>query len=147
VELASDKRYHFDASPAGVWSALAETDRYRQWWPWLTSFEASGLHAGDAWRCAVRPPLGYTVRFTIHLDEVVRPRSLSARVSGEIRGHARIELAPSTDGCALRLTSTLAPGNRAFAVLAAVARPLVRWGHDWVLDTGAAQFARAAVAR
>jgi uncharacterized protein YndB with AHSA1/START domain len=145
VELASDRRYHFDASPGEVWAALADTAGYRRWWPWVAAFDGDRLAAGDAWRCAVRPPLGYTVRFTIHLDEVVRPTSVAARVAGEIRGDARIELEPCGDGCALRLTSTLAPGNRAFALLAAIARPIVRRGHDWVLDTGARQFAARAL--
>jgi uncharacterized protein YndB with AHSA1/START domain len=145
VELASDRRYRFDATVEEVWTALAETAGYRRWWPWLTAFDGGRLAVGEAWRCAVRPPLGYTVTFTIHLDDVVRATSVDARLTGEIRGDARIELEPSGDGSALRLTSTLAPGNRAFALLAAIARPVVRRGHDWVLDTGARQFAARAL--
>lgn len=145
MELASDRRYRFDAAVESVWTALADTAAYRRWWPWLTAFDGQRLAAGEAWRCAVRPPLGYTVRFTIGLVDVVRPTWVTARVTGEIRGTARIELAPSGDGSVLRLTSTLAPGNPAFALLAAIARPIVRRGHDWVLDTGARQFAARAL--
>jgi uncharacterized protein YndB with AHSA1/START domain len=145
VELASDRRYHFDATPEEVWAALADTAGFRHWWPWLTAFDGNRLAAGEDWRCAVRPPVGYTVRFTIHLDEVLRPTSVAARVAGEIRGHARIELAPAGNGCALRLASSLAPGKRAFAMVAAIARPIVRRSHDWVLDTGARQFAARAL--
>jgi hypothetical protein len=144
VELASDRRYRFDADPDEVWAALADTARYLSWWPWLTSFDGRRLAGGEAWRCAVRPPLGYTLRFTIHLDDVVSPSLVTARLSGELVGTARLELAPGGDcaGTALRLASRLRPGQRGFGVLAALARPVVRRGHDWVLDTGARQFAR-----
>ena len=60
---------------------LAATDQYQRWWPWLREFEATGLTAGDEWRCRVRPPLPYTVRFTIVLEEVEAPRTVGARAS------------------------------------------------------------------
>ena len=140
VELVSDRRYRFPVPPVALWSALDATEDYRSWWPWLRSFEADHLPTGERWRCTVRPPLPYTLRFTIHLDEVERPRLVSARITGDIAGAARLDVEPHTDGCEVRLTSTLAPSNRAFGLIAAVARPIVRRGHDWVLDTGAGQF-------
>ena len=66
-------------------------------------------------------------------------------MDGDIGGTARIEVEPDgVDGSRVRLRSTLAPRSRAFAALATVARPIVSRGHDWVLDTGAAQFAAGA---
>jgi len=145
VETDSDRLLRFPVGATEFWDAVASTDDYRRWWPWLRAFEARGLFAGDAWRCAVRPPLGYTVRFTVHLDEVHAPTSIRARVSGDIRGRAQIAVEPHDEGCAVHLTSTLAPSNRAFAVFALLAGPLVRRGHDWILVTGAEQFARRAL--
>ena len=147
MELVSDRCYRFAIDPDGLWSALDSTGDYQRWWPWLRAFDADGLVTDGLWRCAVRPPLPYTLRFTIHLVEVDPPRRITARLSGDIAGVAQIEIAPSADGCAVRLTSTLAPSSRAFAVVATVARPIVRRGHDWVLDTGAAQFAARALTR
>jgi uncharacterized protein YndB with AHSA1/START domain len=145
VRLDSDRRYHFSVQPAALWSAIAETADYRRWWPWLTGFEAGGLVAGDVWRCAVRPPLPYTLRFAIHLDEVVPTTLVTARLSGDIAGTARLDVTPEGDGCDVRLTSLLTPSSTAFGLLARLARPIVRRGHDWVLDTGARQFVRLAV--
>jgi hypothetical protein len=93
----------------------------------------------------VRPPLPYSLRFTLHLDDVVPPTLVTAHVTGDIAGHARIDLTDHDEGTQVRLTSVLAPSNPAFAVVAAVARPIVQRGHDWVLDTGARQFAARAV--
>ena len=147
MQLSSDRRYRFAAHRRGVWDALAATDEYQRWWPWLRGFDAGGLVAGESWRCVVRPPLPYTLRFMIDLHEVVRPELVTATVAGDITGEARLDFEDDGDGCAIRLTSTLVPGSRTFGVVATLARPLVQCGHDWVLDTGAAQFAAHALRR
>jgi uncharacterized protein YndB with AHSA1/START domain len=102
MEVRSDRRFHFDAEPAEFWGAVGSVERYREWWPWLRSFEATGLIAGDRWRCTVKPPLPYTVRFTIHLEEVVPDTRIVAAITGDIEGQAHLEIAPDEDGCAVR---------------------------------------------
>ena len=145
MELVSDRRYPLEVPPDALWSALAATDDYRGWWPWLRSFEADGLHAGGRWHCTVRPPLPYTLRFTIHLDEVEPPHLVTSHLTGDISGVARIVIAPRAGGSEIQLTSTLTPSHRSFGIVAAIARPIVRRGHDWILDTGAQQFADRAL--
>lgn len=140
MQLSSERRYHFACQPDEVWRALSATGDYQQWWPWLRQFEAAGLVAGDRWSCTVRPPLPYSLRFTIELTEVVPCERIAADVTGDIAGTARIEIAPEIDGSAVWLTSALTPSSRVFAALATLARPIVTRGHDWVLDTGAEQF-------
>jgi hypothetical protein len=81
MEVQSERRFHFDAEPAELWHAMGSVERYREWWPWLRSFDASGL----------------------------------------------------------------APANALLRVLATVGRPIARYGHDWVLDVGAGQFASRAL--
>jgi uncharacterized protein YndB with AHSA1/START domain len=147
VELASDRRFRFEAPPDALWAAIANTDEYRRWWPWLTAFEADGMAPGSVWRCAVRPLLPYTLRFSIHLVDVVQPSLLTATVGGDIAGEARVEVAADGEGSAVRLVSRLAPSSRVFGIVAGIARPIVRRGHDWVIDTGAGQFAERAIGR
>ena len=77
------------------------------------------------------------------LDEVDEPRTVGARIDGDIIGTARVTLRERDGGCEIRLTSTLSPRGRAVRIMADLARPLARKGHDWVLDTGARQFAAA----
>ncbi len=141
MELVSDRRWCFDAAHDEVWAALAATDLYATWWPWLTTFDAAGLVAGARWQCAVRPPLRYTVRFGIEILEVQEPDFVTARVSGDIAGQARIEVAGRGERSEVRLTSALMPTGRTVAWLTAVAGPIARRSHDWILDTGARQFA------
>jgi uncharacterized protein YndB with AHSA1/START domain len=143
VEIASDRRYRFVAERAAVWAALGDVGAYRRWWPWLRRFEADGLRTGAVWRCLVQPPLPYTVRFDLRLQGVVEGERVEADVDGDVAGTAVIELSDHADGgCGLRLRSTLHPATRSLAAIAVVAGPVVRFGHDWLLDTGARQFER-----
>ena len=139
--IRSDRRITFGAPPAEVWEALTRTGMYTAWWPWLRRLDAVGLVAEDVWSCHVQPPLPYSLRFTITLDEVVDGRSVRATVAGEIVGSARVELLPAGPAATVvHFVSDLAPAAGALRAFAAVARPLVAWGHDWVIDQGIRQF-------
>lgn len=145
MEVRSDRTWRFDADAPTLWSALTDVDSYRTWWPWLSRFEAAkGFEPGARWDCTVQPPLPYTMKFTLWLEEVSPCVSADATIAGDIEGTARVSLHPDGAGTVVRLTSDLAPANRFLKQVAWVATPIVRFGHDWVLDTGAAQFRRRA---
>jgi len=147
--MRSDRQFRFDVEPHVVWDAIGQVDLYHEWWPWLVEFDARGLESGDVWRCAVKPPLPYTLRFAIELVDVEKPNLVTGKLSGDLKGTAGLEIAAAADGSGgsdLRLTSALGPSGFAFRLFASAARPLARYGHDWILDTGAAQFAKRAFA-
>ena len=145
MEVRSERRFEFDAAPPALWAALGSVDDYPRWWPWLRRFEARALAPGEEWRCTVKPPLPYVVRFTIGFDEVEVERRIGATVRGDIEGPAQLLIEPSSGGSAVTLTSSLRPTNTVLKAAALVGRPLVRYGHDWVLDIGAGQFASRAL--
>jgi uncharacterized protein YndB with AHSA1/START domain len=138
--IRSDRRFRFDSPVEDVWARMSQVDEYRAWWPWLRQFDGRALEEGAVWRCRVQPPLPYTVRFTLTLDEVAEREHVAATVAGDIAGSAAITLAARGTGCDVRLQSSLAPRHPGLRALAVVGRPLVRIGHDWVLGTGAKQF-------
>jgi uncharacterized protein YndB with AHSA1/START domain len=140
VHIRSDRRYRFRVGRRELWTAISDVERYPGWWPWLRRFEANALALGDTWSCVVQPPLPYAVRFRISIDDLVEGERIGATLAGDIEGTARLHLVDIPTGCEARMTSALAPDHRALRAVALVARPLVRFGHDWVLDTGAAQF-------
>jgi uncharacterized protein YndB with AHSA1/START domain len=145
VLVRSDRRYRFPVSPEQLWQRLHVVDDYRLWWPWLRHLDADRLASGDTWSCAVQPPVPYSLRFEVELQEVEPPGFVVAAVAGDIVGTARLDTTPADEGCEVRLRSELAPGNRYLQAVARVAGPVVRFGHDWVLDTGARQFGRRAL--
>jgi uncharacterized protein YndB with AHSA1/START domain len=145
VEVRSERRFEFDAAPPALWTALSSVGDYPRWWPWLRSFDARALAQGEEWRCTVKPPLPYVVRFTIRFDEVEVERRIDATVRGDMEGPAQLLIEPSGAGSAVTLTSSLRPTNSVLKAAAIVGRPLLRYGHDWVLDIGAGQFASRAL--
>ena len=145
MEVRSERRFEFDAAPPALWAALGSVDDYLRWWPWLRRFEARALAPGEEWRCTVKPPLPYVVRFAIRFDEVEVERRIDATVEGDIEGPAQLLIEPSAGGSAVTLTSSLRPTNTVLKAAAVLGRPLVRYGHDWVLDIGAGQFASRAL--
>lgn len=144
VDIGSDRRYRFVASRPAVWAALTRVDDYPGWWPWLREFDGDVFATGARWRCVVSPPLPYTVRFELHLLDVVAPESVDARIEGDITGHAHLELTDDGAGCELRLVSELTAVRGAAEFVSRFVPPLASFGHHWVLDNGARQFRDAA---
>ncbi|TVR26126.1 MAG: hypothetical protein EA389_06610 [Ilumatobacter sp.] len=146
--VVTDRRLQFTCPPDVVWAALTATDRYPTWWPWLKEFDGTGVSQGSTWRCAVRSPLGYTVRFNIALEAVDPPNCVQACVSGDIEGTASIALAPSAagpgadsaPGARLQLTSQLVPVRPLLRHLTRLAPAIARWGHDRILASGIDSF-------
>ncbi len=138
----SDRCWDFQVSADELWQRLATVEDYSSWWPWLRRFDpGSGIACGARWQCEVAPPLPYVVRFTVQLDDVDEGRSIDSTVVGDIRGVARLELEPRDDRTTrARLVSSLAPAQPILRVVGRTARPVVEWGHDWVLDQGRRQF-------
>ena len=146
--IRSDRHFAFAQPPSEVWAAMARTEAYTGWWPWLRRLDAEGLVAGDVWSCQIQPPLPYFLRFTLTLEEVVEGALARAVVAGDITGTALFTLAPDDGGGSVgRLVSDLAPSSSVLRAFARVARPLVVWGHDWVLDEGIRQFRDRGLAR
>ena len=145
VDIRSDRRFDFAVERAEVWAAIARVDRYQEWWPWLRDFEGSAFRAGERWQCEVRPPLPYRLRFEVVLDEVVDCEHVRARVAGDIAGWAELTATDRGSRSEVRLVSELAPTNPMLRLIAQAARPVVTFGHDWVLDTGARQFRAVAL--
>jgi len=140
VEVRSDRWFEFAVGPAELWTALTGVDRYRSWWPWLHRFEGTSFAEGARWRCAVRAPLGYPVRFEVVLERVVEGRSAAASVAGDIAGRARLDVEAAGAGSRLHLESTLASERWLLRAIARLAPPVARFGHDRLLDTGVRQF-------
>jgi hypothetical protein len=146
ASFSSDRSYVFDVEPGEFWAAISRTDDFPRWWSWLRRLDAGGLEEGTQARCEVDPPLPYNLRFTITLDRIVPERLVEATVAGDIAGPARLEVEPHRDGSQIRLTWDLVPGTPFLRGLSRVARPVMVWGHDRVIDLGVRQFRQRALA-
>jgi uncharacterized protein YndB with AHSA1/START domain len=139
-----DRSWHFAVAPEELWSTLAQTDRYREWWPWLREFTVDGggpaLTPGAVAHVVIQAPLPYQLRCTIRVDDAVVDRRLTTRVDGDLAGPARLELQAVDGGTEARLAWELELRAPLLRSLAVVGRPAMAWAHDRIVERGLAQF-------
>jgi Polyketide cyclase / dehydrase and lipid transport len=135
-----DRRFEFAVSPEMFWATVARTESYPQWWTWLREFESDGLHDGAHAECVIQAPLPYALRVTVNVERAIPPERVETRVTGDLDGPARLEIAPTPSGCAARLVWSLE-----LARLARFTRPILTWAHDRVISSGVHQFERVAL--
>jgi uncharacterized protein YndB with AHSA1/START domain len=140
-----DRRFDFAVSPETFWQTVSRTDCFPDWWTWLRDFESDGLRAGSHTACVIRAPLPYALRVTVDVERVVQPERVETRVSGDLDGPARLEIAPTASGCAARLVWSLELCEPWLARLARFTRPVLTWAHDRVISSGVRQFERVAL--
>jgi hypothetical protein len=93
----------------------------------------------------VQPPVPYAVRFRVLIEHIEAPVVVRAKVSGDVVGEAILSLEDGNAGCRATLQSSLASGTTALQLVSRFGGPIARFGHDWVLDSGARQFVARAV--
>lgn len=145
MELTTTRELHFDADRHAVWAAMSRVTDFPRWWPWLRGFDGAELATGSVWSCVIQPPVPYALRVTVALDEVVAPALVVATVAGDLSGTARLVLDDDGDGCRVVLSSRLTPHQGIPRLVARLAPAVARFGHDWVLEIGARQFADRAL--
>ncbi len=133
-------RWRFSVAPEELWQAFCQTERFPQWWPWLRTLESAGLVEGGVSHCVVRAPVPYALSFTVAILELAPPRAVVAAVSGDLEGPARLDVVAQPGGSEARLSWVLDVRSPLLRAAALVARPLMNWGHNWVVDTGVRQF-------
>jgi polyketide cyclase/dehydrase/lipid transport protein len=140
-----DRTWEFPVAPDRLWAVLERTEQYPSWWSWLREFEADGFTTGTEARFVIQSPLPYALRCTLTIDEMRASQAIVTTVSGDLCGPARLEIAPTTDGCAARLVWSLSPGTFVLKQLALIGRPAMVWAHDRVVAVGVEQFRRRAI--
>jgi uncharacterized protein YndB with AHSA1/START domain len=136
--------YTFPVPPPELWDAMERTDRFQGWWRWLSEFrlEGDGLRAGSVLTGVVAPPVPYRMRVRVDLEECVRPSRIRASVHGDLEGPAELRLAARPGGSRVDAAWTLEMMQRPMRLAARVAHPLLRWGHDRVVEATVDGFRR-----
>lgn len=136
--------FRFDAPPERLWDTIERTDDFHRWWGWLGDFriDGGGLETGSVLMGIVSPPLPYRMRVRVELEDCVRPESIDAAVHGDLEGRAHLELAADGDATIASVTWTIEMMQAPMRLAARVALPLLRWGHDRVVDATVLGFRR-----
>jgi hypothetical protein len=136
--------FTFPAPVEQVWTTIGRFHRYPSWWSWLHDFDVDGnaLAPGTILHGVVAPPLPYRMRLDVVLDRLEPERYINALVHGDLEGIARITF--DRDGNKTRVSArwTIEMMQQPMRLAARIAHPLLRWGHDRVVDATVDGFRR-----
>ena len=138
-----DRAWHFAVTPAELWTTLSHADRYREWWPWLRTFEADDddvLATGRSAHVVIQAPLPYQLHCTVRVDDAVCDERLVTTVDGDLQGPARLELRAVDGGTEARLAWEFELRAPLLRTLAVLGRPAMAWAHDRIVERGLEQF-------
>jgi hypothetical protein len=93
----------------------------------------------------VKAPLPYSLRFAVHVRRVIPKERVEADVTGDIEGPAELLVAAHPDGSTVRLSWTMELRSSFLRAASLLGRPLMHWGHEWVVDNGVEAFRREAL--
>jgi carbon monoxide dehydrogenase subunit G len=127
-----------------VWATIGRFDRYPSWWSWLHDFDVDGdaLAPGTVLHGIVVPPLPYRMRLDVVLDRLEPERYINAFVHGDLEGVARITFEPDGGHTRVCASWTIEMMQQPMRLAARIAHPLLRWGHDRVVDATVDGFRR-----
>jgi hypothetical protein len=139
--------FWFPATPDQLWVMAGRFDQFESWWGWLRDFSAEqdGLVADNVLHGTIIPPVPYRLRLDVRLERCHRPLLIDATVNGDLSGRAVLRLQDADDGTRVAVAWSLEMRSVPLRVAARVAYPLLRWGHDRVVEMAVAGFRRRAL--
>jgi carbon monoxide dehydrogenase subunit G len=141
-----DYQGHFrlPAPPEEVWSAISRVDNLQRLWSWLREFRVEGpmLEPGSVLRGVVAPPLPYRMGVEVDLTDCLPYRRIDAIVHGDLEGRARLVLDPDGPDTRAEAAWTIEMMQPPMRLAARVAAPVLRWGHDRVVEATVIGFCR-----
>ncbi len=142
-----DGAFSFPVSIERLWLTVARLDQFSAWWGWLHEYtvEGAGLEAGTVLHGVVAPPLPYRMRLDVVLGECVPERSIVAAVHGDLEGAAQLTFEGDNTSTNTHATWSIEMMQRPMRLASRFAHPLLRWGHDHVVEATVDGFRRHAL--
>jgi carbon monoxide dehydrogenase subunit G len=136
--------FRFPIPPDELWDYLERVDRFESRLNWLSEFrlEGDGLRSGSVLHGIISPPVPYRMRVDVVLDACERPSLIEGTVHGDLQGRARLQLLPADGGTEVRAAWSFEMMQRPMRIAARFAHPLLRWGHDRVVEVTVNAFRR-----
>jgi uncharacterized protein YndB with AHSA1/START domain len=138
------RTFAFPVDDERVWAAMTQFDSFCSWWPWLGEFsvEGDGLEAGTVLHGVVKPPLPYRMRLDVVVDDCEPPRRIDATIHGDLEGTAVLSLGGDDHETFVDAAWTIEMMQAPMRLAARIGHPLLRWGHDRVVDATVDGFRR-----
>jgi hypothetical protein len=134
-----------------VCEAVSRCAEWPRWWRGVERVEmcepgdVDGL--GSLRRFTWRGRLPYRLTFDVRVTRIVPLTLLEGCASGEVEGTGRWSFSGNEEMTVVRYEWRVRTNRRGLNLLAALARPLIRWNHDQAMRRGAEGMARLLNAR
>jgi len=133
-------RWRIAAPRENVWQALKHPAEWPRWWSFVRSAEeidggdANGLGARYRFHWASRLP--YSIRLSTTVVEIEKPRLISARAEGDLRGLGTWRLQEMGDETLVEYTWSVDLDRAWMRTMLPVLRPAFAWNHNAVMAAG-----------
>lgn len=136
--------FYFDATPDELWTALAKTHLFEQWWPWMKDVRLTGepLTEGSTIDFMVDPPVPYKLTISVLVTEVDPARYISGDVRGDLSGRAHLSFEAREQGTDAEVHWDVEMANRAIRQVIRFARPVLMWAQHWAVGASLKGFRR-----
>jgi uncharacterized protein YndB with AHSA1/START domain len=137
-------RFDFPLAPVKLWALIEQPENFEQWWGWLHDVECTDprIVTGSVLTGTIDPPVPFTMRARVTIDACDPPRRILASVGGDIEGSAGLEVGAADPGTRVAIGWDVEMMQRRMRAAARVARPLLQWGHDRVVEAAVRGFRR-----
>lgn len=139
-------QWHLNAPIDRVWNALAATERWPDWWPYVKEVveinpgAADGVGSIQRYTWSSRLP--YRLCFTVRTAAVNRPYDIEGIASGDLNGVGRWHLQTLDAGTQVTYTWIVSTEKAWMNLLAPILAPVFAWNHDRVMHEGGKGMAR-----
>jgi carbon monoxide dehydrogenase subunit G len=142
--MSYQRAFNLQVPPEQVWQAIQHVERFQDWWGWLTELRLDGprLEPGMTLTGVISPPLPYRMSVRLVFETCVPPSLIRGVVHGDLEGVAELRLSPDAGGTRAAVAWTFEMMQPAMRLAALVAYPVLRWGHDRIVESTVADFHR-----
>jgi hypothetical protein len=142
-------RFSFPVPPDHLWASIERLDEFERWWGWLGQLrvDGCGLREGSVLKGTVSPPVPYRMSVRVELRRCVPCQLIDASVTGDLAGDAHLRLTADGNNTVTDVAWSLEMLQRPMRIAARVAYPVLRWGHDRVVDATVSAFRRQLLVR
>jgi carbon monoxide dehydrogenase subunit G len=143
-EISYQGSFVFPVAPVELWALIERPENFEQWWGWLHDVECSDerLVTGSVLTGTIDPPVPFTMRARLAIDECRPVQRIVASVKGDIEGSAKLEVGTAERGTRAAIGWDVEMKQREMRLAARFARPVLQWGHDRVVEAAVRGFAR-----
>jgi len=136
--------FSFPVDAEQLWAAMTQFDSFCSWWSWLREFSVDGtpLEVGTVLHGIVEPPLPYRMRLDVVVDRCEHARRIGAAIHGDLEGTAVLDLDGDDHETFVHAAWTIEMMQAPMRLAARIGHPLLRWGHDRVVDATVDGFRR-----